>query len=365
MLSGLFLAVTIGLGTFALLRMATVNAAAIDVRDNWLPSVVTVNTLNAATRDYRLTVARHVIATNPTEKTAIEHELDAIVSDIKKDRVAYEPLITPGEERGLIDAFDRQWGEYLTVSKAVLDASRKQDRATVEALFNGKARDEYASVTESLNDDIALNIRESKKVGDAGASVYASASLWIMAALAMSMLLCAITGWSIVKSVSQPIAAMTEAMRRLSNRDMAVAITGLGRKDEIGAMASAVQVFKDNMIAADRVVAEQTSENETKARRSQQVESLTARVETKVSELVNAVASAATEMEATAGSMSATAEQTNQQSVTVASAAEETSVNVQTVATATEELAAGVSEFLCVRRCPVSPNIGRTTVSDG
>ena len=161
------------------------------------------------------------------------------------------------------------------------------------------------------------------------------------ASLAVAVLM----GIAMTRGIRGPIASMCLVMAKLAKGDTTVEVVGVGRKDEVGAMAAAVQVFKENRMTADRIAKEQATDNEAKARRSQQVESLTAQFEAKVGELVSAVASAATEMEATAGSMSATAEQTNQQSVTVASAAEETSANVQTVATATEELASSVQEI--------------------
>jgi methyl-accepting chemotaxis protein len=138
---------------------------------------------------------------------------------------------------------------------------------------------------------------------------------------------------------------MTGVMRRLAGRDMAVEIAGQERKDEIGAMAVAVQVFKDNIIAADRLAADQATQDAAKVTHARAIEALTQAFEAKVGEMVGAVASAATEMEATARSMVATAEQTNQQSTTVAAASEQTSVNVQTVATATEQLASSVQEI--------------------
>ena len=60
-------------------------------------------------------------------------------------------------------------------------------------------------------------------------------------------------GWLLVSGVSTPIQRITEAMKRLAGHDLSTDIVGLGRKDEIGAMAAAVQVFKDSMIEADRL----------------------------------------------------------------------------------------------------------------
>jgi methyl-accepting chemotaxis protein len=110
-------------------------------------------------------------------------------------------------------------------------------------------------------------------------------------------------------------------------------------------MANAVQVFKNNMIEAARLTAEQEAERQAKEKRTATLETLTTEFEAKVGQLTAALSMAATEREATAQSMSATAEQTNQQSLTVSSAAEEASANVQTVATAAEELSSSIQEI--------------------
>ena len=89
----------------------------------------------------------------------------------------------------------------------------------------------------------------------------------------MVALVLAVAGFVIVhRNVTGPIEAMTRAMRRLAGRDMAVEIPGVGRRDEIGAMAAAVQVFKSSMITAERLTSEQEKERVIKAERAATLE---------------------------------------------------------------------------------------------
>ncbi|MBR0692915.1 methyl-accepting chemotaxis protein [Bradyrhizobium lablabi] len=145
--------------------------------------------------------------------------------------------------------------------------------------------------------------------------------------------------------ILNPIAALTGRMSRLAAGDVAEAIPGAARNDEIGAMAAAVQVFRDNKIEADRLTAEKEAENEVKMRRARVLDDLTRTFEAKVSELVGGLSSASSVMEETAQSMSATAAATNRQATVVAAASDQTSTNVQTVASATEELTSSISEI--------------------
>ncbi|MDA9422788.1 MULTISPECIES: methyl-accepting chemotaxis protein [Bradyrhizobium] len=147
------------------------------------------------------------------------------------------------------------------------------------------------------------------------------------------------------RRVCAPIVGLTARMTQLADGDVAGEIPGSERSDEIGAMAAAVQVFKDNMIRADRLAAEKQAENDGKMRRAQALDELTRAFEAKVTELVGGLSQASATMESTAQSMTSTAAQTNSQAAVVAAASEQTSTNVQTVASATEELTSSISEI--------------------
>jgi methyl-accepting chemotaxis protein len=146
--------------------------------------------------------------------------------------------------------------------------------------------------------------------------------------------------------IVRPIQGMTRAMADLAAGDKAITIPGVGRRDEIGRMGGAVQVFKDNMIRADQLLVEQEGLKQATVVAQKTAMTQTADVfEAKVGSLVSLLSSGATELQTTAQSMSATATKTYQQAATVASAAEEASNGVQTVAAAAEELSASTKEI--------------------
>ncbi len=155
----------------------------------------------------------------------------------------------------------------------------------------------------------------------------------------------AAAGYFLARSVSKPVVDMTSAMEVLAGGDKTVEIPAQGRADEIGAMAGAVQVFKDNMIRNDELVAEQEEARAAREARAEKIEAITKDFDGSVAGILETVASATEEMDATARSMSSTAEKTMQQSSAVAAASEQASANVQTVAAASEELASSIDEI--------------------
>ena len=145
--------------------------------------------------------------------------------------------------------------------------------------------------------------------------------------------------------VSRPVIGMTDSMGRLAGGDKTVDIPGVGRGDEVGRMAEAVKVFKDSMIKAEALAAEQAVEAERKEKRRVAIESYIASFDRVMTEALRTVTAAAEELQRTAQAMSGTAEETQRQAGAVAAGAEEASTNVQTVAAATEELSASIEEI--------------------
>jgi methyl-accepting chemotaxis protein len=165
---------------------------------------------------------------------------------------------------------------------------------------------------------------------------------------AMVLVALAITAFGFIlvrQRVSTPIRSLTQAMRRLAERDYEIELAGIERGDEIGEMSRAVSVFRESMIAGDRLTEEKAAEQGRKERRALAVEGLIEQFEKSVTESLHTLAAASGELNATAQSMSSTAEQGSSKAASVASLSGDASTNVQTVASATEELSTSISEI--------------------
>ena len=174
----------------------------------------------------------------------------------------------------------------------------------------------------------------------------------------------------IVRGITGPIGTMTDAMGKLSEGDKTVEIEGAERGDEIGHMAQAVQVFKDNMVKMDEMAEEQKKQEErqkeadlrSEEEKREGMMKLADSFEERVGGVVNSVASSSGQMKTNAQAMSATAEETTRQSTAVAAAAEQASANVQTVASAAEELSSSIEEV--GRQVTDSATIAKSAVEE-
>ena len=150
-----------------------------------------------------------------------------------------------------------------------------------------------------------------------------------------------------VFTIARPMRALSVSMEELADGNFGVVLPGLGRKDEIGDVAGAVEKFK--------VVAEQKARDESEAKikqdqlvaqqRKADMIRLADTFESAVGEIIETVSSASTELEASASTLTSTAQRAQERATMVAAASEEASTNVQSVASATEEMTSSVNEI--------------------
>ncbi len=224
------------------------------------------------------------------------------------------PALVGGDLSGAHDAYSEITKAYLA-HRAVIDA------VVEEANRMNEQTESYAAGREQLYRLV-------------GGTVIVAVLLF----LAVGLL-------GVSRRVVRPIAAMTETMGRLSHHDLTVAVAGLDRSDEIGAMAQAINVFKQNMIDADRLRADQAAEHEAARQRHNVLAAAVVQFETAVGGVIQGLSREAVELQSSAKSMLDAAQQSSHQATTVAAASEQASASVQSAATAGEELSSAIAEI--------------------
>jgi methyl-accepting chemotaxis protein len=165
-------------------------------------------------------------------------------------------------------------------------------------------------------------------------------------ALALAALMMCALSLLLGRAISQPISAMTSALTKLASGDFNVVLPGLDRHDEIGEMAGAARIFKDNMIETERLRAEQLADQQARSlQRKEERLRLASGFQDAVGSIVDKLSSEATELEAAASTLTRTAETTLELSGVVAGASGEASGNIRSVAAAIEQMTSSVGEI--------------------
>ncbi|ANK81589.1 MAG: hypothetical protein TEF_12890 [Rhizobiales bacterium NRL2] len=196
---------------------------------------------------------------------------------------------------------------------------------------------------KTIEDRLAANLMEQVDSAESAASSY----FWVLAAVAAGLLaLCVGSAALVAVSLITGIRSLTDTMTRLADGDTSVHVSGQKRRDEIGRMARAVQVFKENALEKARLeAAQEETEKRAEAERKQAMQELANQFEAAVGQIVQTVSAAATELQVAAETMTGTIEETNTRSTAVASASEQATMNVQTVASAAEEMSSSIREI--------------------
>jgi methyl-accepting chemotaxis protein len=300
------------------------------------------------------------------------HAIEAKLNEVDNSKLLAGMLMMRRHEKDFMLRRDRKYVDQLEktandFSKAVaasdlppamqadIEGKLKKYRADFIAWADGSQQSaadasamskSYAQI-EPVIEQIATDVQQRHQAAQARETdTHDSVKRWMLITLALTILVVGAFSLTISRAVTKAIMSMVQAMVRLAKGDMDVQVPGVGRRDEIGEMAGAVDVFKTNMIEAERLRAEQTEIEQRQAeQRKADMNRLAGEFEAAVGEIVETVSSASTELEASAGTLTNTAEHAEQLATKVASASEEASTNVQSVASATEELTSSVTEI--------------------
>jgi methyl-accepting chemotaxis protein len=342
---GAIVVIFLSFAGFSVYTAKTINDQSNEIADIWLTGTSLAGDIDGALSDYRITTANHILATNADVKKKYEKDLNGYELTVEEKKEEYEKTIIWDEDRKRFAAFKKASEAYFKGAQHTLDLSAAGKTAEASAYFNGEDDQRYEESAATLDALKELNHDGSAQATAKADGLYDTSLLMIAGAVVTVL---ALIGWSVVfvaRNVSNPIGEITGTMTELANGNKQVRIPFTGRTDEIGAMAEAVEVFKDNMIKADDLAAAQDAERKAKEQRAEKISQRTANFDNVIKLVLNTVSSASSQMETSAQTMQAAAEETNVQSTAVAAASEQASTNVQTVAAATEELSSSIQEI--------------------
>ena len=222
---------------------------------------------------------------------------------------------------------------YGDMFKQVVDLTRQQEAADTAMI----------KAATSVNDMV---VKDGEGQQAAMVAQQARSNTLMIVGTLVALGLGIVFAFLIGRGISRPINEMTATMKRLAAGDLEAVVPAQDRGDEIGEMAGAVQVFKDNAVEKVQLeAAQEEKERRAETEKRQAMLKMADAFESSVGQVVEQVSSASTEMQSSSEAMNATAEETSRQAVAVAAASEQASTNVETVASAAEELSSSIVEI--------------------
>ncbi len=337
-----------GMGLLAARNMQSINANMVDISTSWLPSVRVLGDLRYSVVLNRTIVREHILAETLEDKLKVEKAFAANLEVIAKVRKSYEQLITSTEERALYDEWSRGWDEFQKGNLEVMALSRKeagQIAHEAHELNSKKVNRISVDGDAVLQKDVDLNNKGADKVAAEAADNYSFAIIVLAGILGTALIVGIGVSVLMVRDVSNGIASIVTPMQALGEGDLSAEVPHQGETTEIGAMADALQVFKQALIAKKAADEATARDAEAKIERGRRVDSVTREFEAMIGEIVDTVSSASSQLESSANSLSNTAQRSKELTTAVSMASEEASANVQSVASSTEEMASSITEI--------------------
>jgi methyl-accepting chemotaxis protein len=340
----LILLLVVMLGGFSLSALRGLDRTASDLSNSSLPGVEKSRAMQYQIARLRTNQLAYVMA-KKSDKDDLYNMMSTITRSFEDSRKSYENLISSQNEREIYEKFIKEYNLFQNASNKMLDVIKADGGDDAIDAAVKEVRLLFRDVLADADKLVLLNNESAKQAIEKADQSYAEARAIILLVLGAVILSALALGFFLRAVIANPLVQLDGAMGRLAKRDTTVSIPAATRKDEVGAMARAVLVFKENMLAADRLTAQQEAERAEKERRAALVSDLTETFDSAARSVIDAVAAAAGTMQASASGLSTVAEQTSQQAAAVETAAHEASTNVQTVASAAEELSSSIHEI--------------------
>lgn len=348
------------IGGFAFLQMRAINAAAQDIQTQWLPSVRWVGEMRVQSARFRAVLRDHLIVPD-SERADVDKNLAARKADFEKAAKAYQPLISSPAERDLADQLEKQWQSFATASAEVQSFANKGDVTAAKDINAKKVVPVGRAMDATLARIVELNDKGAEAAGQGAEATYWNAIRLMAVILGGAIMLGLGAAIYVTRDIRRGIGSILTPMGQLTDGVLSVEIPHQGETHEIGRIASALQIFKEALIAKKASDEAAAAEAAVKAARAQRISTATSDFETMIGELVGSLASASTELEASATTMTKTSDVTTSLSDSAATASRAVTENIQAVAAATEEITSSVNEI--GRQVNESNRIAGTAVS--
>jgi two-component system OmpR family sensor kinase len=244
----LFFALVVVLGAFSIWRLANFNLLSADVAEVWLPTTRSLGDLNNFTSDFRASEGSALLTTDPNEVAATVKQMEELDRGIANAERGFERIRHGTAESALYDQFKERWNSYRSIVNKMLVLSRENHKDEALQIYGSSSRKAYNAASDALGHLTDQAVTSAQAASDRLAVAYRHALWLILLAIIVAAILVVAALVHISRSISKPLLALARRMRRLADNETELDIPATQRRDEIGEMAKATVVFRNNAI---------------------------------------------------------------------------------------------------------------------
>ena len=243
-----FFFLVVVLGLFSIWRLSNFNRLSADVAELWLPTTRVLGDLNNFTSDFRAIEGSNLLSSDAYEIAATEHEMAGLDRSIAEAERGFEQIRHSATEEDLYGRFKERWNDYRTVVNQMLVLSRTNRKAEALAVYSGPSRAAYGAASDTLGRLTDQAVANAQVASNRLGAAYRQAFWLILLGMVIAGVMVVAAFLHISRSISAPLLHLADRMRRLAANDTDIDISETQRRDEIGEMAQAAVVFRNNAI---------------------------------------------------------------------------------------------------------------------
>ena len=236
------------LGMLSIARLRDFNNVSADIADLWLPNTRVLGDLNNYTSDFRAAEGSILLSSDAADSAALEREMIELDHAISQAQGSYEHIRHDGDEQLLYTAFRERWNDYRAGVNEMLEISRNGRKAEAISAYRTTSRAAYNAASDVLGQLTKHVVENAQEAAGRVAVAYQDARWLIGIAMVFAGVLVVGALVYISRSISTPLLRLASYMHRLAANDTDIEIRGTERQDEIGEMARAAVVFRNNAI---------------------------------------------------------------------------------------------------------------------
>jgi two-component system, OmpR family, sensor kinase len=258
----LFFLLVVVLGMFSIWRLSNFNRLSADVAEVWLPNTRALGDLNNFTSDFRAFEGSTLLSSDPADVAAIEQQMAALDRSIAEAERSFERIRRDAAENELYGRFKQHWTDYRTDVNQIVALSHAGRKTEALAIYAGASRAAYDAASDTLGQLTDRAVANAQAASDRLGVAYRQAFWLILLGMVIAGFMVVAALIHVSRSISSPLLHLADRMRRLAANNTDIDIPETERRDEIGEMAQATVVFRNNaleLMRSQRTLARQAA----------------------------------------------------------------------------------------------------------
>ena len=339
------LACTLALGVLSLQKINQVDAAATEMRQEWLPLIETVGALARKVEAMRADQASSALDMGEQAQAALAGEQLQLIIEIGTEIDMLSQRLHDPAQRKVLDDIERSWKVFGRQTEQFNDLGRSSDRVIANIMLAGEVQDTLFELRTGLTGETELLTQAADELAEVGKLAARQARLHLVIGFTLTVLGVWAGTWALLRNLVNPIVTMTETMARLARGDQKVVTNPLHRQDEIGAMSRSLVVFRRAMDEERRLaIGEMRTAAAAKAR-GERLAELALQFEATIDMLSSGISVAAEQLQQTAGGLNGNAANVADQTRAARAYAAKANTDAGNVSRSTEELSASIAQI--------------------